>query len=160
MNYPLTTVSGFIEQIGLRLTVQKTETVLFTTRRQFRKPSFQPCTVKVDVQQHIITCASGSTGSCPSVNTQKTNQVYGQAPPNVGGSQEKKRKLLAKWPSMSVALYSILKWVSVTATAYKRVQMELVQRKTELRCISRYRTISALAVNILVGTARQKSTSP
>lgn len=34
--------------------------------------------------------------------------------------------------------------------AYRRVVMERIQRKAELRCISGYRTISAPTVNILV----------
>lgn len=53
MNCALTTISRFIENIGLCFEVQKAEAVLFTTRRKYRKPSFELCGVKVEVSQHI-----------------------------------------------------------------------------------------------------------
>lgn len=53
MNCALTTVSGFIKEIGLCLAIQKTKAVLFTTRKKYRKPSFELCGMKEAVSQHI-----------------------------------------------------------------------------------------------------------
>lgn len=70
--------------------------------------------------------------------------------PNIEGPLEKKRRLLAN-VAMLVALYEAPVWISTATVIYRRVEMEQIQRKAGLRCISGYRTISAPAVIILAG---------
>lgn len=82
MNCVLTTVSGFIEEIGLRFAVQKTEAVLCTTRMMYRKPSFELCGVKVEVPQHIqylgIYLAGAVFPGTPEASDVESRSSYGQ----------------------------------------------------------------------------------
>lgn len=153
-NQALTTISGFIEEVELRLAVQKTEAVLFTTRRKYKKLSFELSGVKVEVLPDIIKYLDIWFDKKLSFRenlrqaAQKADWVMGRLNillSNVGEPLEKKRRLLAN-VAMYVALYGARVCASAEAITYRRVEMEQVQRKLKLIRISGYRIISFPAV--------------
>ena len=68
---------------------------------------------------------------------------------NVGGPREAKRRLLMNVP-ISVVMYGAPVWADLLRIVYRRAEIEKVQRRAALRCVSAYRTVSTDAVCVLV----------
>lgn len=151
----------WLQQRGLELAPSKTEAVIFSRRRRFEVPplrllgtdvpyskSMRYLGVQLDHKlrftEHVTLAAERAS---------RVGAQLGRLMPNIGGPKSSRRKLLHE-VVLSILLYgapvfsSVLqKWEST------RLQMARVQRRSCIRVISAYRTISEAAALVL-------STSP
>lgn len=159
-NEALAITSNKIKEIGLELSVHKTEAVLFTSKNKYVMPRVmidnQELTIKQEMtylgmiiekhtlfKQHMKKAADKAN---------KALTTLGRIMPNLGGPKELRRKLLASVVN-SILLYGAPSWAHILDYVPANVeQINRVQRRALIRCICGYRTISATAINILSST--------
>lgn len=158
-NETLDLVSDEIKDIGLTLSVNKTEAVVFTNRYKYDVPRIvldgqviQPKNemkylgIVVDrsllFKVHIEEAAR---------KAEKMANALGRLMPNLGGPKESRRKLFVSI-TMSILLYGAPSWADTLSLVPKnKTIVNRVQRKALLRGICGYRTVSETATNILSG---------
>lgn len=103
MNKALAAISSWLRGIGLNLAAHKTEAVILTNKRGYDRPSFHldgrpivpveqlkylgmEVSKKLGFKAHLIAAAARAS---------KTSQALARILPNVGGSGERKKRLLA-----------------------------------------------------------------
>lgn len=142
MNWELTTVSGFIQEIGLRLAVQKTEAVL-------RKALL--CVLQSEgrglaahqIRRHLVWREVVFPGT-PKASSAESRSSNGQAQHI---TTQRRRITWEEEAARKCGHVGSIVWCPSIGIAYRREEMERVQRKVRLR----YHTILAPTVNILAG---------
>jgi len=155
----LEVVAVWMDDNGLELTLKKTETIVLTSKRAYVKPNFTLKNFRLQPQeqvqylgvelhralgfkQHIETAAA---------KAQSTALTLSRLLPNIGGSKQRKRKLLASVIN-SLLLYASPVWVHALAFQSNIGIIERPQRIIALRVATAYRTVSSSAVMVIAGT--------
>lgn len=158
-NEAVETVTRWIEQAGLCLSVEKTEAVLFTHRYKYTPPRILLKGEELDLGKtmkylglviddrlmygpHLKNAASKAQGILASL---------GRLMPNLGGPKQSRRRLLVSVVH-SVLLYGAPVWRRTLKYAPRNVaEIQKVQRRAALRSVCGYKTVSHVAANILSG---------
>lgn len=147
----------WLQNNGLEMAAEKTEALLVTRKRNFRKPVFKVGQAEVHCQKSITYLGVELDGSLcfkphlkkAASKAQATVAALSRIMPNVNGPSEIKRRVL-----MSVIHSQLLYAAPVWADSIKRscsamMKVESVQRRGALRITSAYRTVSKGAVLVL-----------
>lgn len=150
-------VSRWLQQRGLELAASKTEAVIFSRKRRFEMPplrllgtdvqysnSMRYLGVQLDHKlrftEHVKLAAERAS---------RIGEQLGRLMPNIGGPKSCRRKLLHE-VVLSVLLYGAPVFSSaLQAYETTRMLMARVQRRSCLRVISAYRTVSEAAALVL-----------
>jgi hypothetical protein len=158
-NEALQRVKDWLDRAGLELAVQKTKAVMFSRRRRpllprlllegFEVPlskSMRYLGIQLDgglrFGEHIELAAAKASGAALQL---------GRLMPNVGGPKSSRRKLL-HGVVHSTLLYGAPIWARSLEKEHHRKKMAAVQRRSALRVISGYRTISEEAALVLASS--------
>lgn len=149
-------IQEWMSSAGLTLAEQKTEAVLFTSRKKLE-------TVNFAIGSHIITSQPyvKYLGVVLDARLSFSNHVEHVAKksakaatalswlmPNVGGPRQSKRKLLISVVS-SVQSYAIVTWGEVLKVEQHRRKLSAVQRLCALRATCAFRTVSEDAAGVI-----------
>lgn len=157
-NAALEKVAAWMEENDLKLAVEKTECVMFTSKRGYRKPSFMIGGVQVVPSEQLrylgvelsrklgyrahILAAAAKAG--------RTTSALGRTLPNEGGSKQKSRNIIATAVQKQL-LYAVPIWAG--ALIYERNINTILgpQRRMALRIAMAYRTVSTSAIMVVAG---------
>jgi hypothetical protein len=157
-NYALERVVGWMEEIGLKLAVQKTEAVLLVGKRRPGNVKFQiggeeilPATslkylgVRMDRAMTFVPHVEEVAAKA-----EKMVAVLGRIMPNMKGPGSSRRKLLSAVVH-SRLLYGAAGWADGLKYKKNVETLNRVQRRVLVRVASAYRTVSAEALQVLTG---------
>lgn len=158
VNTSLCRVTSWMEKRKLQAVPEKTEAVIFTTRRKtepifftmYNKQVFPTTAIKylgvwLDNKMTFKTHIDKVIKKAEKSLTALTSLM-----PNVGGPRSSKRKVLAS-VIHSQLLYAAPVWYSAMKIQLIRRKFTCIQRGILLRVISSYRTISADAAGVIAG---------
>jgi len=149
-----------ISNLGLQISAEKTEAVVFTHKYKWDKPLLTVCgspvTLAIEMRylgmiidkslffkSHMKKAAAKAEG----IGTQLARLM-----PNVGGPREDRRRLLSSVVH-SVLLYGAPAWAHTLDLVPGNVRLlNKTQRRVLLRCTCAYRTVSEAALNVLSST--------
>jgi hypothetical protein len=159
VNQALDAVTRWIESAKLQLAVEKTEAILFTNRRKFKPPTFRLRGVEIKVASTLKYLGIWFDGKLSFREhfrkvAEKATRVVGRLSrlmSNLGGPKEARRRMMLS-AATSVLLYGAPVWADSARVAYRRAEVEKVQRRAALRCVSAYRTVSTDALFVLAQT--------
>ncbi|XP_029177940.1 uncharacterized protein LOC114945803 [Nylanderia fulva] len=157
-NYQTALILNRIKRLGLSVSVNKTEAVLFHGRR---KPDQLPC---VTIGSEIIPTKTSMKYlgvildsrmsfrdhfEYVEAKVSKVSKSLGRLMPNLRGPREAKRRLYAN-VVLSIILYAAPIWCdALTAARRNREKLDRLMRITNLRVISAYRMVSLDAASLL-----------
>ena len=158
-NECLRRASKWMRENGLAISVQKTEALLITDKRIFTPPSLvlegqtvpwskslRYLGVQLDngmkYTEHIKNIAEKAS---------TTAAALARLMPNIGGPKECKRRLLNSVIHSKI-LHAAEIWAEALVKVRTRRRLASVQRRSALRVISAYRTVSEAAVLVLAST--------
>ncbi|KAF0759711.1 Reverse transcriptase domain-containing protein [Aphis craccivora] len=157
VNLTLVDVIAWMTENGLRLTPDKTESVVLTNKKKYRDPNLiiQGCRIPVkrairylgirldtrlSYVEHTTTVAAGA---------RKAGAALGRLMPNIGGPTQSKRRLLMS-VVMSRLLYGAEIWAEPVLSLLRTCNTLLqAQRCAALRVARCYRTVSDMASLVL-----------
>ena len=159
VNQVLEALTSWIESAKMKLAVEKTEAVLFTRRRKYDLPVFRLGGVEVKIGHCLKYLGIWFDGKLSFREhfrrvADKANRKLGilsALMTNLRGPREVVRQMYAN-VALSVLLYGAPVWADATKVAYRRREIEKIQRRAALRCVCAYRTVSTEAVCILART--------
>ena len=149
-----------MKEHGLKLAQEKSEAVLATKRRKFEYPKLVLDGHTIQFQDSIRYLGLWIDKYCnfndhirrTSTKAGNVGTALQQLMPNVGGSKQGSRALLATVVN-SVLLYGSPLWGAHAHNVAVKKNMAPVQRRITLRVISGYRTISPGGTLLLAGMA-------
>lgn len=158
-NEALRRVTRWLSRAGLELAVHKTEAILFTRRRKANPPSLKLGDFEVPFVKSLrylgVFLDSRLTFSEHTTRAAAKAAVAGEQiarlMPNVGGPKTSRRKLLNEIVT-STLLYGAPIWANALGVERNRIKMARVQRRSAIRIISAYRTVSEDASLVLART--------
>lgn len=158
MDRALAAVSEWMAANGLRISTQKTEAVVLTTKRGYEEPSFTIDGEVIRPKQelkYLGIVLSRSLGyrahlQAAAFKASNTANALARLLPNVGGSRHTKRKLLAT-AVHSQLLYAAPVWVGAMVFDRNVGILEGPQRTMALRVAMAYRTVSTAAALVISG---------
>lgn len=158
-NEALRRVKNWLDRSGLELAVQKTEAVFFSRRRRPLLPRLMLEGFEVPLSKSLRylgiqldrRLSFGEHVELASAKASGVAQQIGRLMPNVGGPKSGRRKLLHEVVH-SALLYGAPIWARSLTTEVHRKKMAQVQRRSALRVISGYRTISEDAALVLASS--------
>lgn len=157
-NGALEAVADWMRKNGLELSAHKTEAIILTNKRAYQKPTFILNDFQIEIQEqmrylgvelhrklgfskHIETAA---------IKAQTTALALSRLMPNMGGSRQRRRKLLASVVN-SHLYYASPVWANALVSSKNVNVIERPQRTIALRVATAYRTVSTPAVMIISG---------
>lgn len=151
-------VSEWMEHNGLTLAAQKTEALVLTRRRVYNKISVRCGEHLIESKPHIkylgvqidAKLNFGPHAEAVCIKAAKTIKQLTIIMPNLGGARESKRKLLGN-VVQSQLLYGAPFWSTTIGMGPLR-KLETVHRRTLLRVICAYRTVSYAATCVVATT--------
>jgi len=157
-NQALNKVAEWMSGAGLSLSVRKTEAVVLTTKRGYRKPNFSILGSHVELKESIrylgveLHRVLGFRAHVESAvaSAQITSTALSRLMPNIGGPRQKKRSLLATVVT-SKLLYAAPIWGAAMAFKCNVTSLDRPQRTIAIRTIMAYRTVSTAAVLVIAG---------
>lgn len=159
-NEALSQVVDKISQIGLSLSVDKTEAVLFTNKYKYTRPRLFINGWQLTLGRQLTylgividdTLLYKSHLTAAAEKGERVMSALSRLMPNVGGPKEKKRRLLSAVVH-SVLLYGAPSWAEASQYIPSYVaKLNRVQRRVLVRCISAYSSVSYEAINVLSRT--------
>lgn len=158
MNSSLNVVAEWMTEMGLSLSVNKTEAIMLTTKRGYQTPRFFLENVQLQLKEQIRylgielsrKVGFGKHLECAAAKATKTICSLARLMPNIGGPKHKKRQLL-----MSVAqnqlLYAAPVWSSALVFQKNIQVISGPQRKMAIRITRAYKTVSTNAILVVAG---------
>ena len=158
MAVAVTAISRKIEEMGLELAVQKTETVILTGPRRLRSLTLRVEGYEVVSQPALkymgVWLDRGMRMMAHVRKTyEKANRIVSaltRITPRVRGPTASKKRMLAT-VVLSTILYAAPIWEGVTRYAHYRALLERLNRRMALRVTAAYRTAPTEAVLVLAG---------
>lgn len=159
MEENISRIKSWLESRELEMAVHKTEALLVTKRKKYRKPKLEIEGVAIEWKNQITYLGveiDRNLSFGPHINkvALKASKTIGnlcRLMPNVGGSKEKKRKLIAS-VATSQMLYAAPAWrEGASKTSYLK-RLTAVHRLGALRIVSGYKTIPECSAMVLAGT--------
>ena len=158
-NESLRRVSNWLKENGLELAVQKTEAVLITDKRVFTPPTLMLEGQKVPWKKSLRYLGIQLDSSLryadhvirTTDNAATAAAILGRLMPNIGGPRESKRRILNTVVHSKI-LYAAEIWAEAVSKKYLRQKLASVQRRSALRVISAFRTVSEGAALVLAST--------
>lgn len=158
MNNALESVSEWMDEKGLKLSVQKTEAIMLTSKRGYAEPTFWLRGEGIQVKDQITylgvkLCKTlGFRAHLMEVAAKaaRTASALARILPNVGGSRQRSRKLMATVVE-SQLLYAAPVWSSSLVFDRNVETLERPQRCIALRVAAAYRTVSSDAALVVAG---------
>lgn len=159
INESMRRANGWLRANGLELALHKTEAVLITDKRLFTPPDLSLDGETVPWKKSLkYLGVQLDTGLRYAEQTQiasekaaKTAAALARLMPNVGGPKESKRRLLNSVVHSQI-LYGAEIWAGAIERVTDRRRLASVQRRSVLRVISAYRTVSESAALVLAST--------
>lgn len=119
INLSLDVVEKWMANLGLRLLVTKTKAIMLTTKRVYQSPVFFLESIEFHPKEHIRylgielrkKLGFGKHLECAAAKAIKTTFLLARLMPNIGGTKQKKRKLM-KSMVRSKLLYAAPAWIS------------------------------------------------
>lgn len=159
-NTTLQLVFEEISELGLTLSVNKTEAMLFTNKYKYDKPNLRLAGQTLELKSQMkylgmvverrLLFKSHLIGAA--AKAEKVANSLGRLMPNIGGPKQSRRKLYVA-VAQSILLYGSPTWASTMYEAPGNAAIvNKTQRKCLLRSICAYRTVSETAANLLSGT--------
>lgn len=155
-NEALSSVAEWMEENGLKLSASKTEAVMLTSKRGYSAPSFILNGERITPKDHLrylgveLCKTLGFKKHIQTVveKTVKTANALSKILPNVRGSKQRTRQLLASVVN-SQLLYAAPVWESALEFNTNKTLLQRPQRTIALRVASAYRTISTPAIFVI-----------
>jgi len=158
VNQMLEAVTTWMKAAGLKLVAEKTEAVLLTRRRKLVPPVFRVGGVEVEIGHCLKYLGLWFDGKLSFREREHFRKVADEANrklrirsmlmTNPRGPREVVRRVYANL-AHSVLLYGVQVWANAAKVAYRRIELEEIQRRAALRCVCAYRTAPTVAVCIL-----------
>ncbi|VVC46488.1 Endonuclease/exonuclease/phosphatase,Reverse transcriptase domain [Cinara cedri] len=157
-NQALTRVAEWMAENGLALSTGKSEAVVLTSKRGYAPPAFAIDGVPIRTEEAIRylgvrlhrTLGFKAHLQAAAARAQKTAMALWRIMPNVGGAQQRKRRLLASVVE-SVVLYAAPVWAGAMVFESNTSIIQRPQRTVALRVATAYRTVSTPAVLVIAG---------
>lgn len=157
-NKALDVIAKWMDNMGLTLSVNKTEAVILTTKRGYDNPHFILRGVQIAIQDHIrylgveLHRVLGFKAHIETAvaKATKTSLALARLMPNMGGSSQRKRRLLATVVE-SQLLYAAPIWASALVFERNVKTLQRPQRTIALRVAMAYRTVSTQAILVVAG---------
>ncbi|CAI6370941.1 unnamed protein product [Macrosiphum euphorbiae] len=157
-NQALNKVAEWMIGAGLSLSVRKTEGVILTTKRGYRRPNFSILGSHIEFKERIsylgveLQRVLGFRAHVESAaaRAQTTSTALSRLMPNIGGPRQNKRSLLATVVT-SKLLYAAPIWGAAMAFNRNVVTLDRPQKTIAIRTIMAYRTVSTAAVLVIAG---------
>lgn len=158
MNPSLNLVAGWMANMGLTLSVSKTEAIMLTTKRGYTVPRFFLEGELIQPKEHVRylgveLCKKLGFGKhlkCAAEKAMRTINSLSRLMPNVGGPKQKKRQLLMS-VAQSQLLYAAPIWTSSLIYEVNVNALLRPQRLMAIRVASAYRTVSTNAILVVAG---------
>jgi len=158
VNPALALVAEWVDNNGLSISVAKTQSIMLTSKRAYRKPDFWLQGTRLKLSDHVRYLSmelSSSLGfkthlSMASDKAEKTATALSQIMPNVGGPKPSRRKLLATVVENQL-LNATPIWSGSLIFQNHRQLILAPQRKMAIRVASAYRTAPTDAVIVVAG---------
>lgn len=157
-NRALNQVAEWMTSAGLTLSVRKTEAVILTTKRGYSLPEFsimgdrieiKDCIRYLGVELHRVLGFKAHAEKA-AAKAQIAASALARLMPNVGGSGQRKRKLLSTVVT-SKLLYASPIWSEALVFNRNVEILERPQRTIAIRIACAYRTVSTAAVMVIAG---------
>jgi len=158
INQSLNTVSVWMADKGLELSISKTLAIMLTSKRGYVEPRFFLEGERIKFEEHIRylgvelsrILGFGKHVECAAEKAMKTVSSLSRLMPNVGGPKQKKRQLLMS-AAQGQLLYAAPVWAS--ALVFEKNVRTLLgpQRKMAIRIACAYRTVSTNAIIVVTG---------
>lgn len=157
-NRALKAVADWMEENSLKLSINKTEAVMLTSKRGYVVPIFNLNGQRLEPKRQLRYLGvemSKELGFKAHIRTVaakagKSAAALSKILPNVGGSRQKKRQLVASVVS-SQLLYAAPIWASALAFDINVKFLQRPMRTMALRVASAYRTVSTAAIFVIAG---------
>lgn len=157
-NEALNRVAEWMTSAGLALSIRKSEAVILTKKRGYRMPEFSIAGTRIEIKEsirylgvelhrvlgykaHVETAAA---------KAQTTASALARLMPNIGGSGQRKRKLLFTVVE-SKLLYASPIWFEALVSSRNVENLVRPQRTIAVRIARAYRTVSTAAVTVIAG---------
>lgn len=157
-NKALEAVAEWMGKKGLELSAHKTEAIILTNKRAYEKPTFIIKDFQVrpkeqirylGVELHRILGFNKHIETTV-VKAQTTALALSRLLPNMGGSRQRKRKLLVSVVN-SKLFYASPVWAKALVSNRNVAIIERPQRTIALRVAMAYRTVSTQAIMVVAG---------
>jgi len=158
MNPALVIVAEWVNNNGLSISVAKTQAIMLTNKRAYRKPNFRLQGTLLELSDHeryLGMELSSTLGykthlSLASGKAEKTATALSRIMPNVGGPKPSRRKLLATVVENQL-LYAAPIWSGSLVFQNHRQLILAPQRRMAIRVASAYRTVPTDAILVVAG---------
>uniref|UniRef100_A0A2S2P488 Reverse transcriptase domain-containing protein n=1 Tax=Schizaphis graminum TaxID=13262 RepID=A0A2S2P488_SCHGA len=158
MNTILERVANWMDANGLKLSIQKTEAIMQTSKRGYENPIFVIRGVPIQLKEQMrylgvqLSRALGYKKHLETIaaKASSTSSALSRLMPNVGGSRQRKRQLLATVVN-SQLLYAAPVWAGALVYLTNIRIIQRPQRAIALRAASAYRTVSTAAIMVVSG---------
>lgn len=158
VNAGLLIIARWMRQNLLELAPQKTEAIILTKKRKIPQISFNLLGNTIRPQnaiKYLGMWLDPKLTFAEHVNqiikkAERTTAALAKLMPNMGGPRASKRKLLVS-VIHSQLLYAAPVWHTITSSKKILAKLNRVQRKLCIRTCSGYRTISAVAAEVIAG---------
>lgn len=155
-NRAMRVICGWMHSVGLMVSAQKTNAVLFTRRRSFRVPALEISGQGIALSpslKYLGVIFDKRLTFAPhfrqvSERAIRLANALGRILPRVGGPSDAKRRLLMSVVN-SILLYGAPVWHKAMTVRRSRGLLLRPQRLMALRCIRAYRTVSLEAALVL-----------
>lgn len=147
-----------MRRAGLSLSVGKMEVIILTTKRGYVLPQLSIQGVDVTIKENITylgvelhrVLGFGAHVKAASIKAQATALALSRILPNVGGSGQRKRKLLSTMVTSKLSYASPI-WARAFDVKRNVVELLRPQRVIAIQTIRAYRTISTAPAMVIAG---------